>query len=412
MIDRLYVTLDFGPDIDERPVGQMGWDSRARHAVLEWDTAFVSTPLPISPVHIRIYAGLMRPKGRAFGDLPAVFGDSLPGGWGKLLIDRELKARGARFSEITDIDRLAMVGTDGMGALAYRPAQCPEPKNDFDLDWFERLVPKVDGGVTADELERLRTVAGGSQGARPKFVAQLSPDHTRLRDHRVTLEEGWRHVLVKRRAHQDTEGAVEVEAAYAMMAREAGIKMSWTGILRASCGEPFFATERFDRPQGARLHMQTVAALLAVDFREASMDYMELLRLTRFMTQDASASEQIYRRMVFNARAHNRDDHLKNHAFLMDAQGSWRLAPAYDVTYSSGPGGEHTLTIAGEGRRPGRDAFAKVAGKSGITERRATEIVDEVDAALANWHIYADDTGVPPKLRREIDEHMKHAAEW
>ena len=412
MINRLYVTIDFGAGTNECPVGQMGWDGRARHAVLEWDRTFVAAPLPISPVHIKSQAGLLRPTSRAYGDLPAVFGDSLPDGWGKLLVDRELQARGVRLDEITDMDRLAMVGTAGMGALAYRPAQNPNPEGDFDLDWFERLVPKVEGGATAGELERLRAVAGGSQGVRPKFVAQLAADGARLRDHRTALEKGWRHVLMKRRALQDPVGTVEVEAAYAMMARAAGIEMSWTGVLRATSGEPFFATERFDRPDGRRLHMQTFAALFGVDFREAYLDYKELLRLTRFMTRDARAVEQIYRRMVFNARTRNRDDHLKNHAFLMDAAGSWRLAPAYDVTYSSGPGGEHTLTIADEGRRPGREAFAAVARESGISARRAAEIVDEVDGAAANWLEYADATGVPPQVRREISEQMERAAGW
>jgi len=409
MIDRLNVTMHF--DVDERPVGQMGRDSHARHSVLEWDRRFAAEPLPISPVHVRSHAGLLRPTSRAFGDLPAVFGDSLPDGWGKLLMDRELQARGMRLDEVTDMDRLAMVGTGGMGALVYRPAQAPAPDMHFDLDWFERLVPEVDG-ATADELERLRAVAGGSQGARPKFVAQLAADGAQLRDHRAALEEGWRHVLVKRRALENPAGTVEVEAAYAMMARAAGIEMTWTGVLHATSGEPFFATERFDRPGGGRLHAQTVAALLALDFREAYLDYRELLRLTRFMTRDARAAEEAYRRMVFNARTHNRDDHLKNHAFLMDAAGIWRLAPAYDLTFSSGPGGEHTLTIADEGRRPGREAFAAVARESGISARRAAEIVDQVDSAAAGWVEHADAAGVPPKLRRELGEQIKRAASW
>lgn len=410
-VRRLQVALRFdeGPEL---PVARLGWDASARRAVAEWEPSFTADPLPVSPMLVKAHSGLLRPRGRGFGDLPGLFGDSLPDGWGRLLIDRELAARGRQAIDITDLDRLAMIGTDGMGALTYRPEDAPEAQEEISLDWFNRLVPEVGGGATAEDLERLRRMAGGSQGARPKFVAQVSDDGSRLRGHRIPWAPGWRQVLVKRRALTDEPGAIEAEAAYAAMARAAGITMAPVQVLRATSGEPFFVTDRFDRHGSRRLHMQTVAALLDVDFRTATLDYIELLKVVRAMTRDQRAVEEMFRRMVFNIRALNRDDHLKNHAFLMDREGKWTLAPAYDLSFSRGPGGEHTLLVAGEGRRPGRAKIEQVAERSGIKPRRAAEILGEVEAALKLWPRIAEETVVPAAQRVAMMRTMADAADW
>lgn len=410
-VRRLRVALRFD-DGPEPPVAQLGWDQTARYAVAEWAPAFSADPLPVSPLLVKTYAGLLRPRARAFGNVPGLFGDSLPDGWGRLLIDRELAARGRQSLDTTDLDRLAMIGADGMGALTYRPEDPARAPEDFSLDWFDRLVPEVGGGATAEDLERLRSMAGGSQGARPKFVAQLSSDSARLRGHRVRWEPGWRAVLVKRRALSDEPGSIEAEAAYAAMARAAGITMAPVQVHRATSGEPFFVTERFDREGVTRLHMQTVAALLDVDFRSATLDYIELLKVVRAMTRDQRAVEEMFRRMVFNIRALNRDDHLKNHAFLMDRHGAWTLAPAYDLSFSRGPGGEHTLLVAGEGRRPGRAQISQVAAASGIKPRRAVEITAEVNAAIALWPVLAEQTEVPDLYREAVSHAIAQAAGW
>lgn len=232
------------------------------------------------------------------------------------------------------------------------------------------------------------------------------------RTHRMTWEPGWRPVLIKRRALDDAVGAVEAEAAYALMARAAGIDTAPVQVLRATSGEPFFVTDRFPRDGGARLHRLTVAALLDADFRSATLDYIELLKLVRLMTRDQRAVEEMFRRMVFNIRTLNRDDHLKNHAFLMDPNGTWRLAPAYDLSFSRGPGGEHTLLVAGEGRRPGRLQIDQVAAKTGIRPKRAGEVVAQVDAAVAGWQSHAQEAGVPSVLSSQIAENLDAARCW
>ena len=407
---RLQVSLDFGSS--RRRLGTLGWDHTARVAAFEWDAQFLAAPLPVSPLLIPTPAGLLRPTSRAFEGLPGLFGDSLPDGWGRLLLDRELRAKSQSLTQITSLDRLAVVGSAGMGALVYEPDEAGIAEDDIDLDWFGELVPQVEEGATAEELVRLRRIGGSSQGARPKFVAQLSPDCTVLRNHRAPCPADWRAVLVKRAARNDPDGAVEAELAYAAMARAAGIEMRETRLLRAASGEAYFATDRFDRAGAERLHMQTIAALLEADFRTTTLDYAEMIKAVRLITRDLGAVEQMFRRMVFNIRALNRDDHLKNHALLMTPQGVWQLAPAYDLSYSLGPGGEHSLLVGGEGRAPGRAAIGRVAASAGLKSARVQAILNEVDGVLADWPRFAETFAVPRQLRNDISADLARARRW
>ena len=407
MIRRLKVGLDFGGDATIR-VGQLGRDPRDRVTVLEWDRDFAAAPLPILPLGSG-YGGLLRPDRARGATLPGLFEDSLPDGWGRLLLDREMAARGIGRAGIGDLERLAFVGCHGSGALTYVPETGGDGPGEIDLGWFESIIPRVEEDATADELTRLRRISGGSQGARPKFVAQMNGEC--LRSHRLPLGDGWRHVLIKARAGGDPVGSIEAELAYGAAMRLAGIDTSpMTRLTGAS--ESFFVTDRFDRPGDRRLHLATVAGMLDCGMTYGAVDYADLMKLARIVCRDVRAVEQMFRRMVFNVRALNRDDHVRNHGFLMDRAGAWRLAPAYDVSWSQGPGGEHSLAVAGEGRRPGAAALAQVARGAGLRPRSAARIIDEVDAALSQWPRLAEQFAVPPALDREIAAALAEARRW
>lgn len=402
MARRLRVDIVFDSD-HVRRVGQIAWDSARRSAAVEWDSSFVANPLPISPYHIKTLAGLYRTGNTAaFEGLPGVFGDSLPDGWGRLLIDRELERRGSGRTAITPVDRLAIVGTHGMGALIYRPEERVVGPNSVDLEWFADLATSMAEDASVEDLRKARAAAGGSAGARPKFVALLDVETGRVRDHRRTPERGERQVLIKHRTTTDSPTAIEEEEAYARMARAAGIAMPWTMVLRSGRGDAFFAVERFDRRGARRVHMHTAAGMLDVDFRQPSTDYENLHKLVRWTTRHAGDQDEMFRRMTFNVLAHNRDDHLKNHAFLMDAGGGWRLSPAYDVSFSDGPGGEHHLAIAGEGRRPGRKHVEAVGQALGMKPAAIAALIDPVRAAIADWPRHADAAGVPSRRAKQI----------
>ncbi|MGP3699826.1 type II toxin-antitoxin system HipA family toxin [Rhodobacter sp. NSM] len=406
MVRRLRVEIAFDPDTI-RPVGQIAWDSARRSAAVEWDPAFMTAPLPISPYHIKTLAGLYRTGNpAAFGGLPGVFGDSLPDGWGRLLIDREFERHGSGRTAITPVDRLAIVGTHGMGALIYRPEEGVVGPHSVELEWFADLAASMAEDASVEDLRMARAAAGGSAGARPKLVALLDVETGRVRDYRRTPEKGERQVLIKYRAAADSPTAIEEEEAYARMARAAGIALPWTMVLRTGRGDTFLAVERFDRRGAGRVHMHTAAGLLDVDFRQPSIDYEDLLKLVRWTTRHAGDQDEMFRRMAFNVFAHNRDDHLKNHAFLMDAGGRWRLSPAYDVSFSDGPGGEHHLAVAGEGRRPGRQHVESVGRALGMKPAAIARLVDPVRAAIADWPRHADAAGVPARRARQIAGHF------
>lgn len=165
--------------------------------------------------------------------------------------------------------------------------------------------------------------------------------------------------------------------------------------------------ERFDRRGNHRYHVHTFGNLIQANFRIPSCDYRQLLEVTRLLTRDHRAVLEGYRRMVFNVLTHNRDDHVKNFAFRMTDAGDWQLAPAYDLLFTEGPGGEHTMTVAGEGRAPGRRHLLQLAGPAGISEADAESILDEVAAAAARWRVHARAAGVRPRLANRIDKAIR-----
>jgi len=223
MAHRLSIALDFGTS--KRTLGQMLWDTTRHVAAVEWDADFARDPLPLSPYTIRDFTALRLGDPARFDDQPGVFADSLPDGWGRLLIDRERTRRGKPVHLLTPVDRLAIVGQSGMGALTYQPQSELAPPEDIDLDWFARMVTDLDGDISVADLQKLRAGTGGSAGTRPKFAALLDPERAILRDHRGAPEEGFEPYIVKYRGPAEPHTVAEEEQAFALMARAAGINM-------------------------------------------------------------------------------------------------------------------------------------------------------------------------------------------
>ncbi|MCY1291663.1 hypothetical protein D9M70_408610 [compost metagenome] len=290
-----------------------------------------------------------------FAGLPGALADSLPDGWGMLLMDRYFLAKhGKDRRDISPLDRLAYMADRGMGALEYRPVlEHTTDKGEFDLAQLYQESQAVYEGETSSILDALRLAGGSPAGARPKVVVALSPDRRQCSTSFQQLPTGYQHWLEKFRApteHRDT-GAIEY--AYALMAERAGVKMAASNLLtvNSSTGtERFFAAQRFDRHGNSKIHMVTASGILYADYRAPSLDYSDLLKTTNAVTNHAAEVERMARLMVFNALTHNHDDHAKNFAFLHD-QGRWVLAPAYDLTYAPvrGYADEHTTSFNGAG---------------------------------------------------------------
>jgi serine/threonine-protein kinase HipA len=334
------------------------------------------------------------------------FNDGLPDGWGRLLRDRKLRQLNIQPQLLTQLDRLAWVGSRGMGALVYRPehdALVKDTNDVIDLDRLSEQSRKVLDDNPRAVLDELYKVGGSPQGARPKALVGYTPGIERLISGVDDLPSGYEHWLVKFPASSDTIDTGAIEQAYADMARSAGVIMPPTMLFPAKKGPGYFGTKRFDRDGNSRIHMHAVSGLLNADHTFSSITYEDLLKVTLLLTRRQAEQEQVFLRMIFNVLAHNRDDHTKNHSFLMSQTGQWSASPAYDVTFSEGPDGEHSLLIANEGRRPGEGHILQVAKAIGIDHKFAHAAIERVRNAVDGWPKFAAQTGVSRSMKAEID---------
>ena len=396
---KLTVQLRLSPD-NSIGVGQLA--EADRRIYLEYDAAFLNRGLPLSPFKWPLRLGVTEHVDRSFGPLPGLIDDSLPDGWGLLLMDRMFRRRGVDPATVSPLERLSYLGTRTMGALTYHPpAEVERDDRLIDLHELGRNAEEVFSGEAVEVLPALMRAGGSPGGARPKVLIGLQG--SRIISGEDDLPDGYEHWIVKFSAKVDARDAGPVEFAYAAMASTAGIDMPETKLFRVAKTQSHFGVRRFDRgPGNRRVHVHTFGNLIHANFRIPSTDYADLMKVTSALTRNHEDVLRVFRRMVFNVAAHNRDDHAKNFAFMMNEAGEWSLSPAYDLGSAAGPGGEHTMTIAGEGRAPAREHMMKLAKQFDIKPKDATGIIDEVNAAITKWSAFADDAGCTKKTARSI----------
>ncbi len=399
---------------DSLLVGTLAED-RSR-VYFEYDAEFLATALNLSPFRLPFEPGLFEHTDREFGPLPGVFDDSLPDGWGLLLLGRHFRSLGRNLAEISPLDRLSWLGTRTMGGLTYHPPTDREEIDTsvFDLHDLARQSQEIFAGDAVDVLPQLLRAGGSPGGARPKVLIGYNPDTNNVISGEEDLPDGFEHWIVKFASETDSPDAGAIEYAYSLMAREAGIDMPPTRLFETSQGDRFFGTKRFDRdstgsPQASnrRYHVHTFGNLIHSNFRIPSADYADLLKTTSLLTRNHQDVLRAFRRMVFNVLGYNRDDHVKNFAFILnDTTGNWTLSPAYDLLFTPGPGGEHTMTVAGEGRNPGITHMLKLAEQADMSNRKATAIIGEVQAATAHWPDHAAEAGVMKVAAQRIAQSL------
>jgi serine/threonine-protein kinase HipA len=407
-LNLINIFMDFGGH--EIRLGRI-FSGRQGYA-FEFDSSFPVKRMNPSPFKLVPQAGstiVHGPSGRSFEGLHGIFSDSLPDGWGRLLMDRKLRSVGIDLSAVTMVDRLAWMGGRGMGALVYRPERDMAGRADdgaIDLDGLHSSSLLVLRDSPREALDRLLELGGSPGGARPKVLVGVREDKKELSHGAGGLPAGFDHWLVKFRTGTDSVDAGAVEFAYSVMAREAGMTMTETHLFPSREGPGYFGTRRFDRDGDRKIHVHTLSGLLHADFRLPSVGYEALLKVSQMLVADSLEIGQIFRRMAFNVVAHNRDDHSKNHCFMMDADGMWALSPAYDLMYSHGPGGEHAMDILGEGRNPTRENVFSLADKFGVSRATVKDIFDEVSEACSRWPSLANECGVSKGRRDEIQGKM------
>lgn len=402
-IEKLSVQLEFyGRSID---VGTLAWSKDERRAYFEYGRDFLAEPLSLSPFTLAASAGVKAAPYRPFGGLHGMFNDSLPDGWGRLLLDRRLHKQNYDHRLLTPLDRLAYLGRRAMGALRYVPHKVFKKAGggEIDLDWLATQASDVQAEVDEADVDRLQEIQGGSAGARPKIMIGLNETTGKVvADDGGVMPDGYASWLVKFKSIQDPLEIGAEEYAYSLMANDAGLDVPMTRLIKTSKGS-YFATRRFDRTREGSVHVQTVSALVEADHTAPAIDYDTLLKITRLLTRDERHVRQMFRRMTFNVLAHNRDDHSKNHAYLMTPDGGWQPTPAYDLTLSEGPGGEHNLAIDGEGRNPSRENIMAVADRASIPKAEADAIYEGVRAAVERWPAHAGKADVSSRRTQEID---------
>lgn len=344
-------------------------------AAFQYSEEWIENGFPISPFSLPLKKQVFVPTKDYFDGLFGVFADSLPDNWGKLLLDRLLRAHKQNPDKLTVLDRLAIVGTSGMGALTYYPEKrIDEQYGDVDLDELAEQCRKILNTEYSDKLDELYRLGGTSGGARPKIMTTVDGEE-------------W---IIKFPAHVDGENAGKMEYDYSCCAKKCGITMSETRLFPSEKCEGYFGVKRFDRisdkNETKRIHMLTAAALLELDFQQPSLDYHSLMKLTKILTRDNEKDmREMFRRMCFNVLAHNRDDHSKNFTYLYDDEKDrWSLSPAYDLTYSNTYYGEHTTTVDGNGRNPGRKELLTVGIAAGMKKEVCIESMDMVEKCVKN----------------------------
>ena len=340
-----------------------------RKDAFEYTDEWIENGFSISPFSLPLKKQVFLPAKPYFGGLFGVFADSLPDAWGNILLNRILRQNHINPDTITVLDRLAIVGDSGMGALTYRPEYPLHAEaGTADLDALMEQCQKIlntEYTEDTEKLDELYILGGTSGGARPKIMTDVDG-------------EAW---IIKFPSRFDGMSAGKMEYDYARCAVQCGIDMTETRLFPSEKCPGYFGIKRFDRCCGGkRIHMQTAAALLELDFNQPSLDYHSLMKLTKILTHDnVHDMENLYRRMCFNVFAHNRDDHAKNFSFLYDdTERMWRLSPAYDLTYSNTYYGEHTTTVDGNGVNPDKKELIAVGTVAGLSQKKCGVIADEI----------------------------------
>lgn len=393
----LHVKLDFGEK--QIAVGRLAIDRGT--ALFEYAPEVLAGELRINPLWPAPVPGLISPRApRVFDGLHGVFADSLPDAWGEVLLRRRAEAAKIPYHSLNVLDKLSCIGTRGMGALTYHPQVEQEPGLDaIDLDELAQDAIAVFEGVAPHRLSELIRLGGSSGGARPKILVGMN-DAGGIIPNAEAMPDGYSPWIIKFRRGADIEDIGPLEAAYADMAHAAGVQMNETRFLESRRGPGYFATRRFDRfGDRGRLHMASVAGLLDAEWQLPSISYDELFKVVRAVTHDHRCVEDMFSRMVFNVIAHNRDDHAKQHAFLMDESGTWRLAPAYDLTFSRGPGGEHYLAVNGKGAGIEPEDLFVLAERHGVHRAHVAEMIERTREAVNRFEDFAQTYGVSRSTR-------------
>ena len=406
-------------------IGRLAWDNRRRLAYFMYNPEWIKRGLNISPLvapidGARSLTPVWGEDARIYQKLPAFVADSLPDAWGNQLFDLWRQQNHLANADITPLDKLSFIGKRGMGALEFQPEYAREQKaQKIDMkslaDLAERIYTEreqarimTDENITMQSLLTVGTSAGGRQ---PKAIIAINRKTGEIRSGQISGLKNYDYCLLKFGNTQYS--SAELEMAYYELATMAGIRMMPSELYTVDDNNHFI-TKRFDRDGERKIYTQTLAAI-----SPDTDSYEQLIAVCRKLHLPESDCQEVFRRMVFNILANNTDDHNKNFSFIMEEDGSWRLSPAYDITYIIDNGGflpneDHCLYIRAKLRDITREDAIQFARDNGI--RRPDAIIREVVASLKQFRAIATKYGVSEqwtgRVETTIIDHLKAWGEW
>ena len=388
----------------EELIGQLVLDGRS--ILFKYSDAYLEAGKNLSPNQLKFHDNPQTTKEKPFNGLFGVFADSLPDAWGYLLMKKRLSADSIAIESLNALDHLTFAGKNSMGALHYKPSvELEQEAIEINLDKLNNNISEVLSGKSSVVIDDMFGRGGSPGGARPKIYAGYNPKTDSLISGIANLPEEYEHWIIKFAANEDSKDIANIELAYYKMALDSGIEMSECRVFNSDAGNSYFGTKRFDRVGNDKLHMLSAAGLLHDDYEHSTLDYGNLIFQAKKLTNNAQAAEQMFRRTVFNVLSHNRDDHSKNFAFLMNAEGVWSLAPAYDLTFSSSSQGYHSTACAKNYVDPGSKELLELANVFSIN--KAKGIIDEIKGIVDRWRIYAELSEVSEASIKTIETSLK-----
>lgn len=380
-------------------IGRLVWDSSTRRTYFMYnpeqmdkipDIAPLLSPMKSRNILLPIY-GDDRPL---YQGLPPFIADSLPDSWGNTLFDKWVKDNKIPRNKVTPLYKLMFIGSRGMGALEYEPfatdlthTRAVDIKSLHDLSlkilqYRDNTVLDANEELTLQALLAVGTSAGGRQ---MKAIVAINDETGEIRSGQVNGLDGYDYYILK--FGDKSMPMAEIETAYYNMALSAGIEMEECRLLPVE-GINHFLTKRFDRKNGEKIHLQTLAAI-----NPDARSYEDLIATCRELSISESEIEKLFALMVFNIIANNTDDHNKNFSFLLEENGPWRMAPAYDVTFifntnGTGPNLERRLSVGGKISDISKSDLLDFAKQNDI--KNATAIINRVAEAIGKFNEFAD----------------------
>jgi serine/threonine-protein kinase HipA len=401
-------------------VGAVSWNVARQIAQFQYYPDFIQRGIEPSPITMPaagaeniIYEFPALSKETYLG-LPGMLADSLPDKFGNEILNAWLARQGRTAESLSPIERLCYIGNRGMGALEFAPPKHSETKSQkIDIEELTALVHDIiamrgklqTNAYSKSLINDIISVGTSAGGARAKAVIAFNSDSGEVRSGQLKAPNGFEHWLLKFDGTTESQGFGRIEYAYYKMATECGIIMSECRLLKMG-DYAHFMTKRFDRIENEKLHLQSLCGIAHYDFNNPIYSYEELFQVMRRLRLPYPDAEQMFRRLVFNVIAYNRDDHTKNIAFLMDRTGRWSLAPAYDITYSYRPDSiwvaKHQMSVNGKRDEITDDDLLAVA--KAINIKKPKNIIEQTRDVVSNWKDIAQSCGVSDESIKAIGQ--------